>query len=238
MKKKAETRDFIHLEHPKKVDRYGYWEQIKRTVNGKPIEEVEVKLITESIIKHLELMEDDNLLDLGCGNGKLASYFFNRVNKYHGVDFSPYLLGIAKEDFFIKGKTSYQKLNLRDEATKIEELDSFNSVLCYGAFPYFGRLGGQSIIELFGSMTNISKIYLGNIPDINFVSEFYSQRDIKDYDVHDAESAIGVWWDYADIEFQFNKAGFATQKIQMPDSFYASKYRYDVFAYRQLNEVT
>ena len=226
------VEDHIHLEYPKSVGRHQYWKQIKRTVNGREVDEDDILFIINYVNKHLNLSLSDNLLDLGCGNGKLASYFFEKINKYHGVDFSDYLLEVARTDFFIENKTQYQKLNLRHDSTKIKSLNQHNKVLCYGSFPYFGKNGGQSIIELLGVSKNITNIYLGNIPDSRSSHEFYTNRKINAYDVNDETSAIGVWWAFEDLELLFKSAGFLSEKINLPENYYASNYRFDVHAFR------
>lgn len=228
----SRTPDYTHLKYPLIVDRRDYWKQVKRTVNGNEVADKDINTIINNVRKNLDLNKSDSLLDLGCGNGKLASYFFKNINKYHGIDFSDYLLKIAKEDFYLKNKTTFQKLNLRHNYNQIKNAKIYNKVLCYGAFSYFGKKSGKSIIEVLGSKENITSMYLGNIPNIKYSKEFFSNRNIVFYDLNDETSPIGVWWDFEELELYLRNEGFYTKKVTMPSDFYASKYRFDIYAFR------
>ena len=89
----------MHKEFPKSVGRDEFWKQIKRTVNGKEVSEEDISNIVKQITNHILPNKEDHLLDLGCGNGALASNFFPSIGQYTGVDFSEYLLGVAQEFF-------------------------------------------------------------------------------------------------------------------------------------------
>ena len=67
-------------------------------------------MIVNAINSGLNIEADDNLLDLGCGNAALASRLFPLINKYVGLDFSRYLLKVAKDNFPIENKT-FNKIN-------------------------------------------------------------------------------------------------------------------------------
>src|ERR1700750_1427456 len=48
------------------------WGQVKRTVAGNPVDGSQIEMIVEAIRAGLQLTPDDNLLDIGCGNGVLS----------------------------------------------------------------------------------------------------------------------------------------------------------------------
>ena len=61
--------EFNHDEHARSCKRDDFWGQIRRTVNGVPVDEEQIKLVVETIIKELKLNAKDTVLDLCCGNG-------------------------------------------------------------------------------------------------------------------------------------------------------------------------
>src|ERR1700730_11993251 len=61
-----------HDTHARSVAADAYWKQIRRTVNGEPVDEAQIGLIVNAITDALSLRRDDLVLDLACGNGALS----------------------------------------------------------------------------------------------------------------------------------------------------------------------
>ena len=51
-------------ERPKRFDENDFWRQVRRTINGEPVEEYQINLITNQVVKLLNFKESDKLLDL------------------------------------------------------------------------------------------------------------------------------------------------------------------------------
>ena len=98
-------QDFIHKEYPKSCDPGDFFAQVKRTVNGKPVSQEQINIIVNSIVNGLQLKSNDVMFDLGCGNGALSMLMFSSIKKYHGVDFSEFLVEVAKKNFEMKDFT-------------------------------------------------------------------------------------------------------------------------------------
>jgi len=220
--------DYIHKEHPKTVGKTEFWKQIKRTVNGREVSDKDIAMIIDQVINNLKLAENDSLLDFGCGNGALASRLFPFVNEYTGVDFSEYLLEVAKEYFqptdnikyYLSDIISFLKLHF----LKMQP----NKILMYGVMSYLKR---DEVAYLFAQLVqkeSLKRVFLGNLPNSKFAKEFYQNRDITDFDLDDAKSSIGVWWHSEEICELAEIAGFTPQVLFMPDDFYSSKYRFDL----------
>ncbi len=96
---KRYSADWIHKEYPKTCQPHDFWSQVKRTVNGVPVGEDQVALIERAITSGLQLKQNDYLLDLCCGNGALSTRIFQRCLGGLGVDFSEYLIDVAKNNF-------------------------------------------------------------------------------------------------------------------------------------------
>ena len=175
------SEDYIHKHYPKTVGRTEFWKQIKRTVNGKEVSETDINHIINAIKTGLELNENDYLLDLGCGNAALGSYFFPLIKFYHGVDFSSYLLEVAKEFFYIPGKTTFQELDLNKRITSIKHYNEVNKVLIYGTAAYLQKQNLINLIRKLSDFEKVDRIYIGNIPDKTLASKFFAKRDITDF---------------------------------------------------------
>ena len=222
------TKDYIHKEFPKTVGRTEFWKQIKRTVNGKEVSDEEISMIVEKVITSLSFSKKDHLLDLGCGNAALSSNFFPLINSYTGVDFSEYLLDIAREFFKPNDHVNYIE---SDVVSFVENSESniYNKILMYGVMSYLKRDVFLDLLKLFMTKyQNAEIVFIGNIPNKNMAEEFYSNRNITDFDVDDHETPIGVWWDPGELKAESLKIGFRAEISFMPDMFYGSKYRFDL----------
>ena len=88
-----------HDAHARSVAADAYWNQVRRTVDGEPVNEAQITLIVNAIAAGLSLRQDDIVLDLACGNGALSSYLFDKCAGLVGVDMSPYMIEVAQKNF-------------------------------------------------------------------------------------------------------------------------------------------
>jgi len=65
--------EYDYTERPKQFERNDFWRQVRRTINGKPVDEAQIQLIVQQIVSVLCLVPTDRLLDIGCGNGALSA---------------------------------------------------------------------------------------------------------------------------------------------------------------------
>ncbi|VAX09387.1 hypothetical protein MNBD_GAMMA26-1897 [hydrothermal vent metagenome] len=222
-------KDYIHKIYPRKFKRNDFWSQIKRTINGIPVSDKEIDMIVNQIIIQLELQNEDNVLDLGCGNAALSSRLFGFINRYIGVDFSEYLIEIANEYFRPNESVRYIKSDICSYVTKAANSEEFSKVLCYGAMAYLSRNDVVATVQtLRDRFKNVERIYFGNIPNKSKAKEFFLNRKIYKYSLDDPQSAIGVWWDPDDIVTVMKNIGFTPLISHMHESFYSSSYRFDL----------
>jgi len=220
--------EYMHKEFPKTVGRNEFWKQIKRTVNGKEVSENDISDIVKQISDNVALNEKDHLLDLGCGNGALASNFFSTVNLYTGVDFSEYLLGVAKE-YFNPSNVEYIGDNAENFINKGQNSSAYTKILIYGVMSYFDSNGLIEILtRIKKDFVNVNCVFIGNIPNRSKAKEFYDIRGVVDFDLDDNNSAIGTWWSPEELMKVCNQIGYKAEILYMPASFYGAKYRYDI----------
>ena len=226
--------DYIHKEYPKTVGTMEFWKQIKRTVNGVEVSKKDIEQIVNQIQKALQLTRKDHLLDLGCGNGALASYLFNNIGKYTGIDFSTYLLQIASEFFKPNGLVSYIEGDIIDFMDNLKENNGYNKILIYGVISYFKHDDVLKLLRTIGKrLPEVQRIFIGNVPSKAKAETFYAARNVRSYDLNDPKSSIGVWWTEEEIIQAGRIAGFQANILKMPDSFYGAKYRFDLLLIRQ-----
>lgn len=225
----ANSGDFIHKEYPKRFARDAFWAQIKRTVNGQPVSEREINQVVEQITRHMQFSRNSHLLDIGCGNGALAARLFPSVEKYTGVDFSAYLLGIANEYFKPAPHIRYIEADARSFVGDTVPDPTIDKVLIYGCMSYFTRadflIFWRNLSQRF---QNVNTVFIGNIPDVNRAAEFFSGRNITNFAVDDNQTPIGVWWDPQQLLQLGPPAGFSAECLKMPSDFYGHYYRFDV----------
>lgn len=221
-------------EHPKTVAPDDFWGQIKRTVNGKPVSQEQIDLIVETIRRALTLQPGDQLLDLACGNGALSRYFFSSCESFLGVDFSEYLIKIAKENF----ERSSCEFHLADVGRYVleeERPERFTKVLCYGSYPYFPEEMARLVLKtLRDRFVRVEKIFIGNLPDIDRASDFFTDGRDHSAELKDSGSKIGIWRSEEEFIALAEECGWDAQLQRMPGDFYAAHYRYDALLSRRV----
>ena len=204
-----------------------FFGQVKRTVNGKPITNKEIKMIVTAIKNGLKLKKEDVLFDLGCGNGALSVQLFLIYRTYLGIDFSQYLIEIAKKNFEKeKFKFEHGEANEYLENSSINKL--FTKGLCYGVFTYFEKeklkIYSKKIREKFPLLKTL---YLGNLADKDRAANFYYKHIDYSNLLDDNQSSIGIWRNKTEIIELCNKTGWKVNFHYMPKEFYSAHYRFD-----------
>lgn len=221
-------KDYIHKEFPKSCDPNDFFAQVKRTVNGKPVPQEQINMIVDSIVSGLQLGSNDVMFDLGCGNGALSMLMFSSMKKYHGVDFSDFLVEVAKKNFEKPGFT-FEVGEANAYMNDVEANQEYTKALCYGVFSYFEREVAENVLhKIFTKFPNISRFYIGNIPDKNRADKFFYKEIDYSQLIHDTQSAIGIWWTEDEFRSLASKTGWNIEFIYMPESFYSAHYRFDV----------
>lgn len=225
---------FRHLEFPKTKARDDFWGQISRTVNGEPVSEEDIDQIVKAIRQGLDLNSSDVVLDVGCGNGALSRYFFEEVAEFHGVDFSSYLIGVAKEYFEDLPRFSFQESDAVSYVSNERLPEKFTKVLCYGVFSYLSPEEANAFLgKLSERFSSVERILIGNLPDRDKASDFYREDiDFKPL-LDDHLAAIGIWRSQDDFRELAAQSGWDVEFKVMPEDFYSSHYRYDAVLSRK-----
>lgn len=205
-----------------------FWEQVKRTVHGKPVPESQIDLIVAEIKQRLELGSIDVLLDLACGNGALSHLLIDSCAAFLGVDISTYLIDIARKHFADAPQVQFLAQGVADYLYSEADPLRFTKVLCYGSFMYFSESEAHAALKLLADrFVNVHSIFIGNLPDRDRAGVFYSQRVSQPGELDDPQAQIGIWRTQEVFSALAADAGWVTTFSSMPEGFYSAQYRYD-----------
>jgi SAM-dependent methyltransferase len=215
--------------HARSVAADAYWKQVRRTVNGEPIDEAQILLIANAITIGLSMTQSDVVLDLACGNGALSSYLFDKCAGLVGIDISPYLIEIAQRDF---GRPPGYHFHAEDAVSYLARNHNpsiFTKALIYGAFQYFSREDAVAMLRALNKgFSGVAKVFIGNVPDRRRFDQFFRERAPTEAELNDHESQMGIWYRPDEIEAMAQVAGWHALCSCMPAGFAASNYRFDV----------
>jgi len=223
-----------YKEYPKSRDPNDFWGQVGRTVNGKPVSDEQIALIVEAIRNGLQFVSDDVVLDLACGNGALSNYFFDDCRSLHGVDSSPYLIDIAIRRFLVAGKSTFLLDDVAHYIQNEPHPSRFSKVLCYGSFAYFSESDAAQVLRgLNRIFVNVSRVFIGNLPDLDRAHHFYPPEKEYVSELKDHNAQIGIWRSEAELQSLVSAEGWDLNIVNMPREFYAAHYRFDAILTRQ-----
>jgi SAM-dependent methyltransferase len=205
-----------------------FWGQVGRSVGGVPIDEAQIRLLIEAVTSGLQLTADDVLLDLCCGNGALSTRCFERCRGGVGVDFSDYLIEVAKKYFERPPTEVYILAEIGEFLRSAPDPLRFSKALCYGSFAYFARdRAVQLLSEIRERFTRIRRLLVGSIPDKARMHDFFYPESYVPGIEDDPESAIGLWWTIEEFVDFAKASGWRAEITRMPESYHTAHYRYD-----------
>ena len=216
--------EYDYTERPKLFDKNDFWRQVRRTINGKPVDETQINLIVKQVCTILSLNQNDDLLDLGCGNGALTTRISPYVSKIHGVDMSDYLIGIANE-YFCSSKLTFEA-NTISVLIDQEGLKPYEKCLLYGVSSFLEDDLLEKLVSKFFE-GNGKSILLGNVRDKMFAKDFYGDNYSQN-SLDDITSSMGKWRSMKWFSQIAKNGNFNVSFHKMNKDFYATKYYFDV----------
>lgn len=234
--KDSSDKDYVKLfyqELSKECDSKDFWGQVKRTVNGKPVTQDQIDLIEETVCDSLKFEKSDCVLDIGCGNGALSALFFNKINSLVGVDFSEYLVSVARENFEKKPDYVFHLGDAYEFIESYKEKERITKALCYGTFAYFDESTARKmLLNLNEAYKNLSVFFIGNLPDKDKAADFFYDKQDYETQLDNPKSAIGIWRTKDEMKELAAACGWKITFHQMPEKFHGAHYRYDAILTR------
>ncbi|WP_199154599.1 class I SAM-dependent methyltransferase [Chromobacterium sp. ASV23] len=216
-----------YKEYPKTLDPDDIWGQVRRTAYGKPIPEDQILLMVAAMRSGLELAAGDVLLDIGCGNGALSHYLFPDCSGYLGVDFSEYLVSVGQRKFHRPG-FDFHFSDALEYLRGEPDPKRFNKAMCFAVLSYMNDDTALDVLTtLRKRFANVTRVFLGNLPDRDLAGQFYPADVDYSRDIEDPASQIGRWRNPEQMAALAEEAGWRLSASRMPDHFYQSHYRYN-----------
>jgi len=216
---------FDYIERPKQFDDNQIWEQVRRTIDGKPINNDQLQLIFTQILTAFSRSPKKSLLDLGCGNGALTKEVDNAFETTLGIDISDHLINIANKYFSSENRKFLAK-DIR-KFTKYTLSNHYSHCLLYGVSSFLNDMELEILIhQLIGK--GLKNIFIGNVRNIEKAEKFYKKKISFD-ELKDFGSSMGAWRNKEYFQNIIRKfSNFSLDFLQMPNTFYASEYYFDV----------
>lgn len=222
----------LYETHARSCDPKDFQSHVMRTPHGKPVAPDQVAMIVDGILRALDIGPHDVLLDLCCGNGVITDSIFARCRGGVGVDFTPYLIEVAKANF--EG-TLGRRYVLSDACEYVETTDDaqrYTKAMCYGAFQCLLESKASTILlALRRRFPGLRRVLLGNLPDLDRAGLFWRQDvgsepwPLEQLRRHD--TPFGIWRTEEEVKRLAAACGWDAQISRMPPPYFCSHYRFD-----------
>lgn len=217
-------------EHPPRFEPRAFREQVGKTVGGRPVPDEQVARIVALVTTTLELGPGDRVLDVCCGNGLITRQVAGGVASVLGVDYSPFLVEVARSE-----QAAPNVEYLLDDARRMAAVPAdprFDAIYLYEGLQHFTPREVRGLLaEMRRRLTPGGRVLLGSIPDLARRWRFYDTwrrraawcaRTVR------GREAIGTWWDRRRLAALAESAGFDASCRDQPPELYTAHYRFDV----------
>jgi SAM-dependent methyltransferase len=222
----------LYETHARTCDAKDFQSQVMRNPYGKPVGQDQLDLLIDGVVRGLNLERDDILLDLCCGNGAITDPIFARCKGGVGVDFTRYLIEVAKTNFERPVERVYEVFDVQDFVETTNRAECFTKVMCYGAFQCLSEKKAAAVlVALRQRFPNVQRVFLGNLPDLDNAdllfretlrTELWPFTELKRHD-----TLFGIWRTREEIIKLALECGWRAELSQMPSSYYCAYYRFD-----------
>jgi len=225
------------------MDWYTYWNnfqeiipadnllaQVGKTINGQPVSDDQIDLITESIINSLGVSREDQVVDLCCGNGLLTRNISKKCQAITGVDYSGLLIDTAKK-YNAEDNINYLNRSILDLVPS-DVGRTINKFYMYEALQHFRVSDLKSILDMISSLSGgHALLLLASIPDKSRRFKFYNtfsrrlewfKRTLMN------KEAIGTWWRKEKLSAICNEMGCCCEILDQDTNLYTAHYRFNV----------
>ncbi|MFB6252581.1 MAG: class I SAM-dependent methyltransferase [Halobellus sp.] len=168
----------------------------------------------EHIADLLDLSEDDHILDLACGHGRVANVLDKAGYDIHGLDASRGLLEVARDETATPAGPAYVQGDMRRLPYEADRFDAVYNI--FNSFGYFADDENEQVIAEIARVVNGDGRVLMEIVDRDFVvrnlpgSRVYVSDDlvVADELAFDPETGRQItdrflWRDGERVDFQY-----------------------------------
>jgi SAM-dependent methyltransferase len=218
----------LYDSHARSRDPDDFQGQVMRSLHGRSAGADQVAMIVDAIEERLDISPHDVLLDLCCGNGAVTDPIFARCRGGLGVDFTPYLIEVAKTNFERLPDRAYSLADALEFVETTEDTKRFTKALCYGAFQCLPESKAIGVLAaLHGRFPNLQRIFIGNLPDLNRAGLFFEGNIPSPEELKRHDTRVGIWRTEQEIAKLAAESGWRPEVSRMPSAFFAAHYRFD-----------
>ncbi|MBL4659148.1 MAG: class I SAM-dependent methyltransferase [Alcanivoracaceae bacterium] len=203
--------------------------QVGHSVNGKAISIKDFESIIMDINNALDLSNDDDLLDLCCGNGVITKQLSTFCHSIYGVDFSHELISIAKTNSSSNNEY-FINCDIFDIHKHLSESINFSKVLMFGSLQHFTHQRFSDLLELIKSLCGKEfTIFFGFVTDKDYKWQFYNtikKRLLYFYRRLMKTDVMGTWWDKKNIKSVCEEMNLECHFININFGNYGYPYRF------------
>ncbi|CAH1192980.1 Methyltransferase domain-containing protein [Candidatus Nitrotoga sp. BS] len=202
--------------------------QVGKTVNGREIPELQVKLIVENIVNVLRLSTKDYVVDLCCGNGLITRQFAPLVKDVVGMDFTSGLIDAAKRYSSFHNIEYVNSDVLRPDPKYFSGL---KKIVMYEALQHFSEQQFGILLDELESLAAGSLVFFGSIPNKEKLSAYYDTEEKFTFYLRserEGKPHMGRWWEMEEIERIVSGRSFKTTFLPQVTSLYTAYYRFGV----------
>jgi hypothetical protein len=199
------------------------FEQVGRTINGKPVSREEFDLSVRFIAESLELAPDDVLFEYCCGNGLISYELAPKVQQVIAVDFSDHLVQGARQ--------FRQRENIRYHVgDALQPLEVWlgdekpRKFLMANALAYFNPVEFDQIVGqvIAAAAPGSVRFLLTAIPDGDRKWNFYDTPQRRQRHVahlaqgSDTNDGLGRWWTQDEVHAVAQRHGLSAHIVPEP----------------------
>ena len=166
----------LYEAHARSCNPKDFQSQVMRTPHGKPVGQDQIALIIEGMGRGLDIAPDDVVLDLCCGNGAITDLIFARCRGGVGVDFTSYLIEVAKTNFERPPDRVYRLADVQEYVETTDDTERFTKVMCYGAFQCLWNRSRLAYCSLSVDASQMCNAYFWGICPISTGPRFFGAR--------------------------------------------------------------
>lgn len=224
------NRKFIDCYYSKRVslsDDRMY--QVGKTVGGIPVEDENIEVVVNNIAVGLKMSSQDEVTDIGCGNGIITERIAQMVTKVIGIDRSAQLLGV------LKGRKPDNVELVCCDLSELSIGDVSSKIYLYEVVQHLTHKELADFLFMVSGKEEVS-VFLGGILDAGRVFEFFVSEEQKSVYFEllekQRDSELGTWWHREHIYNLAMRAGLRVSISNQPKSLYTSHYRFDALLYK------
>lgn len=209
-----------------------FW-QVGKTVNGQAVGTEQLDLICDSIVSALSLTFNDNVLDIGCGNGLVTRKIAEQVKSIIGIERNQALFEQA-----VRHKCGQNQLYINSDVFSFDSNSTHaDKVYLYEVIQHVSHQQVTGFLRHISSfMGSEQKIFIGGVPDEERKWDFYNTPERREglfrHMTETGNDPVGYWFHREEFQFLARELGMQAKIMDQPSELYTSHYRFNCLLFK------